>query len=61
MQGSFKRGWGFKKRELGVTEGNKSWREVKALAFLGIFTTFLVSLDVSVYLYQVGIWVTEDH
>lgn len=36
------------RKELDVTEGNKSWREVKATAFLGIVTAFLVALGVSV-------------
>ena len=48
MQESFKGERRYKKRELDVTEVNKSWREVKAIAFLGIFTAFLVSLCVSV-------------
>lgn len=37
----------YKKRELGVTEGNKCWREVKVIIFLGICTAFVVSLSVS--------------
>lgn len=37
----------YKKRELGVTEGNNCWREVKVIIFLGIITAFIVSLGVS--------------